>query len=73
MIHGGDKLLHKEAAYAGRQVLLALYLALQRIFVEVWRRQNDTVENIFSSDLDPATVFLFVLLLLYLLAWGKSL
>lgn len=47
MIHGGDKLLHKVAAHAGRQVLLALYLALQHIFVEVWRREDDTVEMIF--------------------------
>lgn len=76
MIHGGDKLLHKVAAHAGRQVLLALYLALQHISVEVWRREDDTVEVIFSSDLDHASV-LFLLFLLFLLrylpAWGRSL
>ena len=35
VIHGGDKLLHEEAANAGRQVLLAGDLTLQRVRVEV--------------------------------------
>lgn len=35
VIHGGYKLLHKVAAHAGRQVLLASYLTLQRFHVEI--------------------------------------
>lgn len=43
VIHGGDKLLHKEAPDAGSQVFLAFHLTLQHISVEIWLKKTQHI------------------------------
>lgn len=66
VIHGGHKLLHKEAPDARRQALLTPDLTVQNIRVEICRRRRRRGEHVgYSVGLELTRS--------YLLRWGRSL